>query len=642
MRSVAATTRGRLFRKYLVVLVALVGGALIVSSAIQVAFAFQAERDALLGIQRAQATIAAGKIESFLRGTETQIRAAMPAPTLGEYPLDRREDDYQRLRRLVPAVTEVSFVDANGRECVRASIFRLNVRDCSRGEDRSRDVAVARARESSQPYYSPVQFREGSEPFVRVAISEPGTGAVTVADVNLKFILDVIEPIRVGSAGYAFVIDVDGVLIAHPDISQVLRHSDLSSLSQVRAARAYKPGQERAMTATSAGGAQVLTAFERVDPPGWTVFVEQPLDEAFAPLMGSVVRAAILLVLGLAAASIASYVLARRLTGPIAALQSAASRVGAGALGERIALHTGDELEALGAEFDRMAARLRESYATLERKVEDRTRDLSASLDENIRLVRELEYKSGQLEAASQNKSEFLASMSHELRTPLNAIIGFNEVIQQELAGPLNEKQHDYLNDAITSAHHLLSLINEILDLSKVEAGGMELEPTEFSLRELVGASVGIIRERAARNGITVQWDVDGIDAVEADARKVKQILFNLLSNAVKFTPDGGNIEVRAWRGDGDWRVSVRDSGVGIPPADQERIFEEFRQSKSAGARAYEGTGLGLTLSKRFVELHGGQIACQSEVGKGSTFTFSVPLQSGRRVPLTPDASPTS
>ena len=245
---------------------------------------------------------------------------------------------------------------------------------------------------------------------------------------------------------------------------------------------------------------------------------------------------------------------------------------------------------------------------------------------ENVRLFNEIEDKSHQLEEASRNKSEFLANMSHELRTPLNAIIGFNDVVRQGIVGEVNEKQSEYLGDVRTSAQHLLSLINEILDLSKVEAGRMELEAETFSLGDVIGSSVAIIRERATSHAITVQASVpDDIGAIDADQRKVKQILFNLLSNAVKFTPDGGRIEVRVARSDGEIVVSVRDTGVGIAAADRDRLFEEFRQVRGTG-RAHEGTGLGLALSRKFVELHGGRMWVESEVGSGSTFTFTLPV----------------
>jgi signal transduction histidine kinase len=252
--------------------------------------------------------------------------------------------------------------------------------------------------------------------------------------------------------------------------------------------------------------------------------------------------------------------------------------------------------------------------------------DQAAIAIRNVRLFSEIQDKSRQLEIASRHKSEFLANMSHELRTPLNAIIGFSEVLAQGLFGDVNEKQREYLQDVIGSGQHLLSLINDILDLSKIEAGRMELELSTFNFRDALQSGVAIVRERASRHGITLAVTVaDELGQVEADERKVKQVFYNLLSNAVKFTADGGQVDVTVRRDNGDVRVEVRDNGIGIAEADQARIFEEFQQV--GRERSREGTGLGLTLTKRFVELHRGRIWVESAPGQGSTFAFTLPLR---------------
>jgi GAF domain-containing protein len=250
----------------------------------------------------------------------------------------------------------------------------------------------------------------------------------------------------------------------------------------------------------------------------------------------------------------------------------------------------------------------------------------SALAIQNARLFRELADKSRQLEVVSQHKSEFLANMSHELRTPLNAILGFSEVLTERMFGDLNEKQEEYLKDIHASGQHLLALINDILDLSKIEAGRMELEVTDFHLPEALNSALTFIRERAGRREIALHLTVDErLNQIQADERKVRQIVLNLLSNAIKFTPEGGRIEVRAMPTDGCVEVSVSDTGVGIAPEDQEAVFEEFRQVGTA-AQKVEGTGLGLALSRKFVELHGGRIWVKSQIGQGSTFTFTLPL----------------
>jgi len=247
---------------------------------------------------------------------------------------------------------------------------------------------------------------------------------------------------------------------------------------------------------------------------------------------------------------------------------------------------------------------------------------------QNARLFREIQEKSAQLEVANKHKSEFLANMSHELRTPLNAIIGFSEVLSERMFGEINEKQADYLKDIHESGRHLLSLINDILDLSKIEAGRMDLEISTFDLPTALSNAMTLVRERAQRHGIALSLEVDKrLGAFQADERKFKQIVLNLLSNAVKFTPDGGRVDVSARKHDGKIEVAVRDTGIGIAPQDHAAVFEEFKQVGRDYTKKAEGTGLGLTLTKRFVELHGGAISLESALGKGSTFTITLPVR---------------
>jgi signal transduction histidine kinase len=249
----------------------------------------------------------------------------------------------------------------------------------------------------------------------------------------------------------------------------------------------------------------------------------------------------------------------------------------------------------------------------------------SAIAIQNARLFRELEVKGRLLEQASRHKSEFLANMSHELRTPLNAIIGFSEVLDERMFGELNAKQAEYVGDILASGRHLLALINDILDLSKIEAGRLELELADCDVAATVGVALTLVRERAQRRDITLRCEVDaGIGSIRADERKVKQVLLNLLSNALKFTPAGGSVDVSARDLGDDVEIAVKDTGVGIAPEDQAAVFEEFRQV-GAVSRRVEGTGLGLAISRKFVELHGGSIRVASELGQGATFAFRLP-----------------
>jgi signal transduction histidine kinase len=962
------TPRGRLFRKYVIVFAGLVSGALLASGAIEIYFSYQENRAALVALQREKALGVASRIEDFIKEIERQIgwttQPQLGAPAAAMY---QRRVDYLRLLRQVLAITEISHLDSEGKEQLRVSRLAMDV--TGSGIDFSHEPEFIEAK-AGKVYHGPVKFRKESEPYMTIAIAGSGKDAgVTVAAVNLKFIWDVVSQIKIGKAGHAFVVDAQGVLIAHPDISLVLQKTTFAGLEQVKSALAPAPApgerREQVTIARDPKGRSVMTAYATIASLRWSVFVEQPLEEAFESLYASIKRTIVLVALGVLLAVAASLVLARRMVTPIQALQTGAARIGAGELEQRIDVRTGDELEALGNQFNSMAAQLKESYAGLERKVDERTRELTESLEQqtataeilrvisssptdvqpvfeavarsaarfcdardaiivrleggvlryvlgvgpfganspyrdlpitrasvagravvdrttvhvrdlaaesgdefvvtkevggrlghrtllaapllregvpigaivlvrtepqpftdkqvvllqtfadqaviaienvrlfqelqtrtrelarsvgelqalgevgravsstldletvlativsranqlsgcdggaiyeydeetetfllratqnldpelvellrstfikkgegamgrmaltrepvqvadilhdaayqsrvreivlrtgyravlavpllresgiigglvmnrktpgefepsviellrtfatqsalaiqNARLFQEIEEKGRQLEIADRHKSEFLASMSHELRTPLNAVIGFSEVLLERMFGEINAKQEEYLQDILSSGRHLLSLINDILDLAKIEAGRMELDVADFHLPQAIDNSVTLVRERAARRAITLDVAIDPeLGEIKGDERKVKQVLLNLLSNAIKFTPEGGRVDVHAGLVDGVAEISVSDTGVGIAPEDHEAVFEEFRQVGTDYAKKHEGTGLGLTLSRRFVELHGGKIWVKSQLGQGATFTFTLPVK---------------
>ena len=950
--------RRRLFWKYVFFFSLLVTVALLASGLIEIYFSYQENKAALASLQREKAQAAAVRIEGFVLEIERQMGWVTQPRAVAAAPLEQRRFDFYRLQRQVPPITEISYIDPSGREQVRVSRLAMDV--FGSGTDLSKDPRFTEAR-AHRVYRGPVYFRKESEPYMAIAVAEGGpTGGVTAVEVNLKFIWDVVSQIKVGKAGQAFVVDGRGALIAHPDISLVLQKTDLSRLAHVKAAlapaAAPADASDDAAVARNLKDQRVLTAHATIPSLQWTVFVEQPLEEAFAPLESSMRRTALLELVGITLSVIVSLMLARTMVKPIRALESGAARFGEGKLADRISVRTGDELEGLAEQFNSMAARLQESYAGLERKVEERTHELSEALEqqtataevlrvisssptdlqpvmdavaenaarlceasdanifriegdslrrvavygalapphltteqaitrglvtgravlerrtvhvddlaaeldqypvarplqeatgartilatpllreglpigvilirrlevrpfsdkqiklletfadqaviaiENVRLFqelqartqalsqsleetgalseviravsssldlrqildtvarqaialsdadgcgifeyspergrfdvvvsqgisrrfldtipvgvnqgtlgratqtgepvqvadvaavpdypfrdrfaeeglravltvpmtggdvargivlfrrtpgefgervvtlmrtladqskvaianahlfREIDEKGRLLEVANQHKSEFLANMSHELRTPLNAIIGFSEVLLQRMFGELNPKQEEYLQDVLSSGRHLLSLINDILDLSKVEAGRMELELSRFDLPQALQDTLVLVRERAVRHGIDLSLESDPrLGTLVADERKLKQVMLNLLSNAVKFTPEGGRVEVRAQPANGGVEISVADTGIGIAPENQELIFEEFRQVGGDYAHKREGTGLGLTLARRLVELHGGRLWVKSQVGQGSTFTFSVP-----------------
>jgi len=503
-----------------------------------------------------------------------------------------------------------------------------------------------------------------------------GPGVVGL-QISAQFLDYLLKNTRVGQAGYAWAVDAHGRTLSYPtDVFEIGSPNPAGLPQAEHALRSAAPSGS--MIGRGLTGRKFLSAWAVVPDTGWRIFVEQPASAVFAPLRGKIWRTALLLAAFVGGAIVLSILLAQRLVRPIRRMRLAAARIGAGAYGERIELdqprtiavrrrsvdwvdietwgrprrrqsdfpgsqserarsvtleqpladrHRQDDLGALAEDLNRMAASLQASHAELEQKVEERTQELQVALEQ-------LAEKTRELEVASKHKSEFLANMSHELRTPLNAIVGFSQVLKQKLFGEVNEKQDEYLDDILSSADHLLSLINDILDLSKVEAGQVELEVAAFSLREALERGIVMVRERATKNGIALQLELDpSVDLVDGDERRIRQVVFNLLSNAVKFTPEGGRVEVAAARVNGEVRISVADTGPGISLHDRERIFQEFQQASSTnGGQRPEGTGLGLALSKKLVELHGGRIWVDSELGAGSTFMFTIPIRSAEEV----------
>ena len=319
--------------------------------------------------------------------------------------------------------------------------------------------------------------------------------------------------------------------------------------------------------------------------------------------------------------------LVRVIAGPVKQLAIAAKRIAEGDLGSQVGITSKDEIGELADSFNRMAASVQQREGQLRTHAEELDR-LNRQLVLQQEQLREINV---QLQAASRHKSQFLANMSHELRTPLNAIIGFSEILSDEsVKGVGPDERKEFIGNILTSGRHLLGVINEILDLSKIEAGKIILSPEWFSVRDVLAEILQTLQPLATKKGITIEIILDPqLSRFNADMVKFKQILYNLLSNAIKFTPEGGRVYVRASVKERWAEFSVRDTGIGIRAEDQDRIFEEFQHVEMGAARQHEGTGLGLTLAKKYVEIHGGRIWVESEVGKGSTFTFILPLEAG-------------
>jgi signal transduction histidine kinase len=776
-----AQPRINLFFKYVALVFAVVLIALITNGAFEVWFSYQEYKESLIRIQREQAEAAAAKIGQFIHEIEAQVGWTTQLPWSAST-LEQRRFDASRLLRQVPAITELSQLDATGHEQLRVSRLAMDV--MGGGNNYSNDPKFTEA-VAHKVYYGPVYFRRESEPYITLSLAGTIRNAgVSVAEVNLKLIWDVVSQIKVGAHGHAYVVDGQGRLIAHPDISLVLRNTDLSRLAQVQAARAHLAGKqtEQVQEADDIQTHRVLTAYAPISPLGWIMFVELPVEEAYAPLYTTLERSGLILLAGLLLALVAGLILARRMVVPIQALRLGAARIGSGDLGQRIAIRTGDELEGLADQFNDMAGKLQESYADLEKKVEERTEQLAQSVAElralgeisqavnstldletvlntivskatqlagteagaiyvydraskefrlratygmsdkllaamenqhatishavglltataepqqvpdlrdtppdpinemfmragyrarlllplmapdgavgalvvrrrapgefpkntvdllqtfaaqsvlaiqNARLFSEIDEKSRQLEVASQHKSQFLANMSHELRTPLNAILGYTELVLDSIYGEVPDKARATLERIQANGKHLLGLINDVLDLSKIEAGQLTLSLADYSIKDMVHNVYGAVESLATSKNLALRVELPkDLPQAHGDERRLTQVLLNLMGNAIKFT-DAGQIGIHTSVADGSFTVAVHDTGPGIAEQDQAKIFEEFQQADSSITKQKGGTGLGLAIAKRIIEMHGGRLWVESKVGEGSTFSFTVPV----------------
>jgi signal transduction histidine kinase/DNA-binding NarL/FixJ family response regulator len=620
-----AAPRGRLSRKYLAAFVGIVSAALVINGTIDAWFSYQEQKRLLIGIQREQADAAAAKISQFVGEVERQLGwlAQLPSGAI------TREDlriDAIRLLRLTPAIAEVAQADAAGREQFRVS--RHAIDSVGSGHDLSGTTAFRGAKQNGS-YYGPVYFFRETEPFMTLAIAGPGREpAISIAEVNLRFIWDLVSQIKVGASGKAYVTDGRGRLIAHPDLWPVLRNTDLAGAAQVRSALSGAAPGESGEVADDLAGRRVLSTYASVRPLSWFVFVELPVDEAYASIYASIVRAALLLVGLLACAILAALFLSRRMTVPIEALTRGAARIGSGDLEQRLAIRTGDELEALGEQFNQMASQLSESYATLERKVIERTAELAQARDQAWEEHAGAQRARQAAEQANEAKSRFLAVISHELRTPLNGVIGVLQLLDN---GQLDETQRRQLQVAAASGDTLLALIDAILEYARLEAGTETLERRNFRPNQLIASAVDLMRPQAEARGLTLTLaaGADVAVPVNGDPVRLNRVLLNLLGNAVKFTATGGiTVEASAVPADAHTmlRVAVRDTGIGIAPAMHERIFEDFVQADDSIARRFGGSGLGLAISRRLARLMGGELIVESAPGAGSTFRLAVLL----------------
>jgi signal transduction histidine kinase len=621
--------RGRLIRHYFLISVVLISGGLITSGLSELYFRYRESAADLVRLQQEITSGAAAKIEQFVHEIERTTRGAAKSREITEKGLSPEyRFELRRLLAIAPAITEAVAIDSDG-------ISRIAVSRLTRILDQKIDSALPalqlapalQSAKEGKSYFGSVYFHRDSEPYMTIAVPiERYVGraiGILQVQVNLKYVWDLVSKLKVGTEGYAYAVERNGDLIAHPEISLVLQRLNVAHLDQVHLAfQSLSNAASRTWTvAKDLHNRRVFSSWSPIPILGGAVFVEQPVEEVYGPLYASLFRTSGLLLVGLGMALIASLFVARRVVRPLETLRNGVERIGGGDLNARLDLKTGDEIEVLAEEFNKMTENLRQAYSGLERKVGERTYELALANE--------------RLKELDRMKSDFVSHVSHELRTPLTAIKGAVDLVLREVAGPLTEKQVHYLNRVRSNTQHLAGLINDLLDLSKIESGRIEVKSSRVSLDGLVHDVVEALRPVAAEKVIALEATIcEPSILVWADRDKINQVLTNLIGNAIKFTPVQGRITVSASRnGEETVQVSVSDTGPGVPPDEKERIFAKFYQIAQVNGENSKGTGLGLAISKALVELHGGKIWVESEKGRGSTFSFTLPVLGSRHLP---------
>jgi signal transduction histidine kinase len=763
--------RRGLFGKYVASFVGLVAFVQLISGAVDVWITYRDTQATLIQEQSEKADAAARRVETFLG--EVERRISWVARSAGDTE-DQRQDDYLRTLE-TPGIAEIAHIGENGKEIMRVSRQGTKMG----GGD---DWTSADAFKEAQPdvaWFGPVAFTDDG-PRLQIAMAHAEHNGVTIADIELKFLSNILNRIQTTDGITAFITTNEGILIAHTDQNLRHRNLDVSHLPQV-AARKKSEGLE---VGQNLSGETVLSAASTIPHMKWMLFVEQPIEKAYGPVYDHLVRLSWLFALGLVLSASVGTLLARRMIVPIKAVQAGAVRLAAGDFNQVIKIRTGDEIEMLADEFNLMAEQLHESYARLEQKVEDRTRDLAQSVRElkaleevgralagslelkdvlatiltravelvgadggavysfdrerraftlagahgldpsfvtalrevrmtrldgllaevaehgqpvqipeiveangfplkaatlaagfrsalviplvgpegvlgallvesrkagrfaenkiglmqtfahqsvlamhNAKLFRQLEENSRQLAVASEHKSRLFANMSHELRTPLNAVLGYAELLQDGLYGEMPERAKQVLERVQANGAHLLGLINDVLDLSKLDAGELSLVLEDYSMPAIIDQAVSTTYALAHAKDLDVTREIDGdLPLGHGDERRLMQVLLNIVGNAIKFTDKGG-VMIRARTVDGNFEIAVEDTGPGIAPEDLTRIFEAFQQGDNTHTRAKGGTGLGLSISRRYIEMHGGTLDVVSAPGVGSTFTITLPIR---------------
>ena len=583
--------RRTLFWKYAAYFSGLVSALLILSGGVGGYFAYVESTSALEALQRAKAQVAGSQIANFVGQLEDALNSTVNKfNTAGSIDEEDLAFELVALFRHEPSITELHWVAADGREKFALSRIVPDARDS--GRDWSDDPRFAGTRESTR-YVGPVYFRRETEPYLSLAVTRRANGPALVAEINLKFVWDVISQIRVGTAGVVYVVDGKGQLVSHPDISLVLRKPDFLSLPQVRNALARKnPEQPLGDDARDVDGMLVFSAAVPIDHLGWTVFAEQSREVAFRPVYRSIARSVVLVVLGVVASVTASLLFARSMVRPIRQIETRARQIGEGKLDQRIDVGTGDELEALGVQFNRMAERLQEIHSTQEKRIAERTRELTL---------------------ANDAKTRFLAAASHDLRQPIHALALF---VGQVRADPGSPEVPALLDKTERSVEALEELLEALLDLSKLDVGAVTVQVNRFALQPFLSRLVADFAPAAEAKGLALTLVPTRL-WVCSDHLLLERILRNLVANAIRYTADG-RILIGCRRHGDDVDLVVADTGAGITPMHLPHVFEEFYRARPLPGGLTQGLGLGLAIVKRLSILLDHRIALESIPGKGT------------------------
>jgi signal transduction histidine kinase len=615
LRVFRGSNRERLVRSYFLVSVFLIAGGLISAGLLEVYFRHKESLAQIHLAQQEAASQAALQIERFIQDIAKTMKAFTKSAGASVPMLfDEYDFELRRLLYIAPALTEGLVMDTDGIIQAQASRFRA-VSPLAR-QDLSQSVAFQESKHG-KTHFGTVYFRD-NDPYLTVAVPiEPLPGevmGVLQAETSLRDILDVVSGVRFPGAGYRYVITRSGDLIAHSDIRLVLQRRDLSLLAQVKTAfqastDALRP---KAIVAYNTEGQKVFSSHALIPVLDWAVFIERPVREAYAPIYASMLRTSALLLVGLGVALLATLLVRRRVVRPLESLRQGVERIREGDLNTRLDVKTGDEIETLAEEFNKMATHLREAYTGLEQKIAERTQALTIANE--------------RLEEASLLKSQFLANVNHELRTPVSAIIGYGGLVLSDTEGRISPLQKENLQDLLNNAERLLNLIDSLLDFAKIEAGKMDVRIEPIDVDEIIRTAIFTVESTLNNTPFQIVPHIaSDIPVLYTDRDKLKQIILNLLDNAVKFT-ERGEITISACQQNGALKLVVSDSGIGIPEEHLKRVFEEFHRGGSSTTKKYRGTGLGLAIVKRLSVLLGGNIEVSSQVGVGSNFTLTLPL----------------